>query len=154
MSGEKKTGQQFVDDLMYGDKSKISLNGSGGQTYGGGIYMATNSNPKKGRIPSEKAQYDAADDSKYYGNGNSADRQMQITLSPNAKVGIYKKVYSEFTNESPSIKQKFGYDIGAYAAAKGYDALRSVNGGWGCDYTMVYNRTALIICDEILQPFD
>lgn len=147
VSGKQKTGQEFADTLMKGSAKEQSLNGNGRQAFGGGIYVATTSNPKAGKMPSAKNQNSANQDSKMYGDswnkgGNST---IAMTLSPKAKVGDYNQLDSQFRNLPRSTRQKFGYDVGAWAASQGYDAIRAKNAGWGCDYTVVYNRTALIM---------
>lgn len=80
-----------------------------------------------------------------YGYGKST--QIQMTVDPSAKIGDYNKVLSEFHNHTNATRAKFGYDVGAYAAAKGYDGLRAKGAGWGCDYVTIYNRTKMIMLD-------
>ena len=70
-----------------------------------------------------------------------------VTLDPSAKIGDYNTVYRQFSRESVSVRSRFG-DVGAYAAAKGYDGLRAKDGGWNCDYVTIFNRTKLIVLDD------
>lgn len=144
VTGKRKTGAQFADDLKNSDS--FSHNGSGGQVYGGGIYIAANKNPVKGKAPSPSASANAKGESQAYGHG-SGSKTVAMTLDKNAKVGDYNKVMSEFKTLSSTQKSKFGNEIAAYATSKGYDALR-VNPYGGVDYVMVYNRTKLIIFDS------
>ena len=147
-TGKRVKATAFADNILYGDAGTFSLNGSGGQAYGGGMYMAGTRKPKKGTTPTSGAIANAAMDSQCYGNrGSSAT--VSITLDPGAKVGNYNRVRAEYSRLPGTEKRKYGYDVGAYAAAKGYDALRSDNAGMGCDYYMVYNRTKLIFLEDV-----
>lgn len=147
-TGKRVKAAAFADNILHGDAGKFSLNGSGGQAYGGGMYMAGTSKPKKGTSPSSNAVTNAVRDSHCYGNaGNAAT--ISVTLDPGAKIGNYNTVRAAFSKLPRSERVKYDYDVGAYAAAKGYDALRSTNAGWGCDYYMVYNRTKLIFLDQV-----
>lgn len=145
ITGEETSAGQFADTIMHGDASKFSLNGDGGQAYGGGMYIATNSKPKPGETPDA---FYARSDSVIYGNGDYP-AVMTMTISPTAKIGDYQEVRDDFFNEPHSVKEKFDYDVGAYAAAKGYDGLRAKGAGWGSDYITMYNRTALIFSEEV-----
>lgn len=143
VTGKTATSKEFADAIMHGDAQDFSLNGTGGQVYGGGMYITTNPRPKKGTVPNgTKAKQDSA---MYGSRGRST--QIQMTVDPSAKIGDYSKVYTEFHNQPYATRTKFGYDVGAYAAAKGYDGLRAKGAGWGCDYVTVYNRTKMIMLD-------
>ena len=143
VTGKQKTGAQFADDLKNSDA--FSHNGTGGQVYGGGIYIAATPNPVKGRAPSRKDTNSAKGESQAYGWG-SGSKTVAMTLDKNAKIGDYNKVSREYRNLSSSERSKYGNDVAAYATSKGYDALRT-NAYGSSDYIMVYNRTKLIIYD-------
>lgn len=143
VTGKHKTSGQFADDLK--NATTISHNGSGGQVYGAGIYIAAASNAKPGRAPSQSATNAAKSDSKCYGGSSSTT--MAMTLDKSAKIGDYTATRNEFSRMTSSQRAKYGNELGAYAASKGYDALKAVDAGWGCDYIMVYNRTKLIVFD-------
>lgn len=144
VTGKRKSADDFVNDMKNSDT--ISHNGSGGQVYGGGIYIAATQNPRKGVAPSRTDTNAAKKDSQCYGSGNS--KTMAMTLATNAKVGDYYTVLNEFNNLSwNSRTKKYGGDVAAYAASKGYDALKAQGAGWGCDYVMVYNRSKLVVFD-------
>lgn len=145
VTGKRKTGAQFTDDLKNADD--FSHNGTGYKVYGGGIYMASTPNPVKGTTPSRKDTNAAKTDSQGYGRGGG-DKTVAMTLSPNAKVGDYYQIQSKFNSLPRKQRARFGNDMAAYAASLGYDALRAVNAGWNCDYLTVYNRSALIIYDN------
>lgn len=149
VTGKKMTSQQFADKLMYGEPDEFSHGGNGGKVYGGGTYIAA-TKVTPGRTPTQSAQRNARQDSEGYGGPNST--VVKMTLSPTAKVGNYYDVLNEFNKEPKTVRNQYvkaggyGNDVGAYAAAKGYDALSWTAGNYG--YTMVYNRTAMIICDK------
>ena len=142
VTGKRKTSSQFADDLKNSDT--FSHNGSGGQAYGGGIYIAATQNPVQGKGPSRVSSQNAKIHSQAYGSGSSTT--IAVTMDPSSQIGDFRKMQSELANMSNSQRQKFGYDIGAYAASKGYDALKVDVGG--CDYLMVYNRSKLIVFDR------
>lgn len=144
VTGRHKTGAQFVDDLKNSDN--FSHNGTGGKVYGGGIYIAATSKPVQGKAPSRSATNQAKTDSQGY--GGSTSKTVALTLDKSAKIGDYNKVRSEYNNLSYRDKARFGNDMAAYAASKGYDALRAVDAGWGCDYITVYNRSKLVVYDN------
>lgn len=144
-SGKRVSAKQFKDD--FSNKDNISLNGSGGQAYGGGIYIATTRNPQKGTLPKGSKVSDAVNDSLYYGRtGRRATAA--VTLDPTAKVADGNTIRRKFFALSSSEMTRFGGDIAAYAAALGYDAVTWKNAGGNCDYTTVYNRTKLIVLDD------
>lgn len=146
VTGKMKSAADFADDLKNTDAFKH--NGTGGQCYGTGIYIASTSNPMKGTAPSRNATNAAKADSRGYGYNDPNKKTVGMTLTKDAKIGDYNKLYSEFNKLPRSQRAKFGFDEGAYIASKGYDAARAVNAGYGCDYTVVYNRTKLIIFDS------
>lgn len=145
VTGKYKTGSQFADDLKNSDT--FAHNGNGMRAYGGGLYIAATQNSVKGQAPSRSSTNAAKSDSRMYGGGLQSSKQVGMTLDPSAKIGDYSKVRSEFNRLPASKRQNFGNDVGAYAASKGYDGLRAVDAGWGCDYITVYNRTKLVIYD-------
>lgn len=124
-----------------------SLNGTGMQAFGGGLYtvgsaIGNTRGPALGRKIAA-SQYESAG----YGT-----KQMMSTLSPNAKVASPTKARSlnnEFSSLSMSQRRKFGNDIGAYIASKGYDAAQ-----WHTDntpYVTIYNKSALIFYGGVAQ---
>lgn len=149
VTGKDQTSKQFADTLMYGDEKSFSLNGSGGQVYGGGLYVAMNRNPVSGITPSGRDAHSAESDSKMYGWSGHKNATVSITYDPSSKIGDFNAVSDAFDGLSRSEKARFNYDVGAYAAAKGYDGLRSKDAGWGCDYVIMYNRTKLIMLDNV-----
>lgn len=146
VTGKTKTAADFADDLKNADV--FAHNGNGGQAYGSGIYIASTSNPVKGKAPSRTDTNAAKQDSSGYGYGDPNKKTVGMTLAKDAKIGDYNKLYSEWNNLTYTERMRFGYDEGAFYASKGYDAVRAVGAGWNCDYTVVYNRTKLIVYDS------
>lgn len=147
-TGKHKTSDEFVNDLKNGDK--FSHNGSGGQAYGAGIYIAGTSNPVKGRAPSRSATDSAKQDSKCY--GNSTAKTVAMTLHKDANIGDYNQLQSQYSRiPSSTRRSKYGMNsndgFAAFCASKGYDAVCAKGAGWNCDYIIVYNRTKLVIFD-------
>lgn len=147
-TGKQKTSDEFVNDLKNGDK--FSHNGSGGQAYGAGIYIAGTSNPVKGRAPSRSATDSAKQDSKCY--GNSTAKTVAMTLHKDANIGDYNQLQSQYSRiPSSTRRSKYGMNsndgFAAFCASKGYDAVCAKGAGWNCDYIIVYNRTKLVIFD-------
>lgn len=136
---------EFLDRLKYGEN--FDHNGNGGKVSGGGLYLASTSRPKPGKMPSTKDQNNAMMDSIGYGDSDGTSRTILATLDPTAKVANYGDMYKEFGKLNKEERAKYDNDLGAYVASKGYDAMRRKDGGWGCDYTMVYNRSKMIFFD-------
>lgn len=81
-----------------------------------------------------------------YGMGHTYIETM--TLDPSAKVVNYRDVRKMLLKdefELPDGRMAGELDLGAYAAALGYDAINVVDAGGGCDYTVILNRTKCII---------
>ena len=144
-TGKNRKAGQFINDVK--NANDITLNGSGGQAYGGGMYLAGNLTVKKGKMPNKKEQDTARSHTIRYGYGAGYSKTMAATLDPSAKVESWDKVYNEFKNLPSREKRKYDFDEGAYAAAKGYDAVVRDVGGGGA-YYMVYNRSKMVIFDE------
>lgn len=142
-TGKAKSADDFLDDLKNGDK--VSLNGSGGQVYGGGMYFAASRSGKAGTAPSKLGSYKAETESKAYGDGTSST--VAAAIDPSAKIGSYKALANEFKSLTYAERQRYGNDVGAYACAKGYDAI-SHKVYSGIDYIMVYNRTKVIFYEN------
>ena len=142
---KQMTAQDFKKMFMEADS--IQAAGNGGRAYGGGTYIAANSNPKPGTTPSSKSAGAALRDSQGYGY-SSSKVTAAITLDPSAKVADYNTVSRQFNRLQRSARSKYGFDVGAYAAAQGYDAMRARGAGWGCDYVTIFNRTKAIVLND------
>lgn len=141
----KTSSDTFVEKLMYGGPEEFALNGTGYQAYGGGMYTAAN---KKilGTLGQGGAL--AYDESTAY-SASKKSRTVAMTLSPTARIANKSQIDKKFMNLSKAERKRFNYDVGAYAAALGYDAIRIPGAGVNCDYITVFNRTALIICEDL-----
>lgn len=145
-SGIPRSSEEFAAQFESGENFK--LNGSGGQNYGGGIYVASNSGwSGGGQLPSEEDRLNAEIESIEYGHCQYTT--LALTIAPSAKIGNFKKLFPEFCSLSESEQARFGGygtdGIAAYAISKGYDGLRIPNAGMDCDYTALYNRTKIIL---------
>lgn len=135
----------FIDYMKKGTEDQLSLNGSGASAYGQGIYTAS-TKMTPGKKPSRQAQETAAEGSIDY-QPRGQGKTIAMTLDPSAKVGDYDTLYRELRNLPRGEKDTYSWDVGVYAAAKGYDAVTTQI--WGDEhYTMVYNRTKMIFFDE------
>lgn len=141
---KKKKAEDFVDEIKNDDN--FSFNGGGSRFYGGGIYFAGAHSAKAGKVPSVKGQNEAIEDSIGYGYGPDSSKTFAVTLDPSAKVAKYSDVMNEFMSMPAKEQINFDFDVGAYAAAKGYDAMTAERGG-NLTYDMVYNRSKLIFFD-------
>lgn len=145
-SGIQRSSEDFATQFESGES--FSLNGNGQQVYGSGIYVASNSEWKSRRqLPSEEDRLSAELDSSEYGHGQYTT--LALTIAPNTKIGNYEELYSEYCSLSESEQARFGgygrEGVAAYAISKGYDGLRIPGAGIGCDYTVLYNRTKIIL---------
>lgn len=145
-SGIQRSSEDFAAQFESGES--FSLNGSGQQVYGSGIYVASNSGwSGGGQLPSEEDRLNAELDSSEYGHGQYTT--LALTIAPNTRIGNYEELYSEYCSLSESEQARFGGygrdGIAAYAISKGYDGLRIPGAGIGCDYTVLYNRTKIIL---------
>ena len=145
VSGKQKSADDFKQMLMQDDS--IQAAGNGMRLYGGGTYVATNRGAKPGTAPSPQAAQNALRGSQAYGRGR-ASATASITLDPSAKVADYSKIHSAFRKLSSAERSRYGGDEGAYAAAKGYDAMRARGAGGSSDYMTIFNRTKLIILND------
>lgn len=134
----------YVDQLKNGE---FNVRCTGGAQYGRGMYMATSWDG----VTDYDAAYRVADNySSRYGKRGAV---INMTLDKSAKVVDFYELMQMARNDSGPFQNASnlskiddaGHDIGAYAAAKGYDAI-SVNNGQG--YTIVLNRTKLTIFEQ------
>ena len=68
-----------------------------------------------------------------------------LTLDPSAKIITYDNILEMQANDSDKFKE---LDIGVYAAMKGYDAINAEGHGESGSYTVILNRTKVLILDE------
>lgn len=138
-----RTGQS-ADDVckLTMTDGNAALGGTGQKFYGSGLYMVgCTFGSATGRNLGKKVAA-AQNESAWYGT-----TQMMATVHPSAKIATQKqaqKMQSDFYNLSSSQQARFGGDMGAYIASKGYDGAQ-----WHPDsdpgpYVTMYNKSAII----------
>ena len=156
--GVGATNQQTLDAydqaLKTGD---FYVKCSGGSVHGYGMYAASvAANGKNARYGISSAENTA----KIYAGGNSAQKIYTMTLDKSAKVGKewdlanQMRGDTEFQNvcRKSGMNNSYTKDVGVYAAYKGYDAYiansgRTTSDGSDSDYTVILNRSKVIIYD-------
>lgn len=131
----------YEDQLKNGD---FYVQCKGGNAMGRGMYAAASWNGTNGYNSALAA-------SQVYG-----PRSVNMTLDKSARVISENALSKMIAKEPPgspfrqagswSNDDTAAFDMGAYAAAKGYDAISS--GRFGGSYTVVLNRTKLVILDQ------
>lgn len=135
--GTKYSAKAAAKQVM--SDGKASLNGNGAQCYGGGLYLV-GAKVSSGNGRNANTVASAQRHSFMYNN-----QQMMATVHPSAKIATpsqTSKMSDDFSHLSSSSKAKFGYDVGAYIASKGYDGAQ-----WHSHsnpYVTMYNKSALI----------
>lgn len=130
---------------------------SGGSVHGYGMYAA--SVPANGKQAASGIK-DAESTAKAYCRGNNSQQIYTMTLDKSAKVGTETSLKRQMANDSAfkqacsssSLNTRYTYDVGVYAAYKGYDAYIAGRGryssdGASSDYTVILNRSKVIIYD-------
>lgn len=158
-ASDKRTLDAYDQELKTGD---FYVKCSGGSVHGYGMYCASvAANGTRARSGIKHAESVA--DSYAYGRSTKV---YTMTLDKSAKVGNENALYTQMRNDREFAKvcQKSGMrssytmDVGVYAAYKGYDAYISRGGrnsrdGSSSDYTVVLNRSKVIILDTDNIPF-
>lgn len=141
---DDETLYAYVDSLKNGE---FYVECSGGSQYGRGMYVASSWD---GTVDYDEAFSEADRYARGMIGDGSIGLVLNMTLDKSAKTvnysDIMEQAYHEggpFRPSNNSHSSKAKDDIGAYAAAKGYDAI-TVPGG----YTIVLNRTKLTIFEE------
>ena len=129
----------------------------GGSVHGYGMYAA--SVAANGRNASSGVR-DAESTAKAYARGSNAQKIYTMTLDKSAKIGTENQLKrqmqsdTEYRNvcQNSGINWRYTQDVGVYAAYKGYDAYiadsgRSSSSGSSSDYTVILNRSKVIIFD-------
>lgn len=142
----QRTYSAKSEDVLKGYRDKL-YNGEwyvdcsdGGSIYGQGMYCASD---YKGKLSSGIDK-----EMKYYQKmhektrGNNIHYTETFTLDPSAKIADYYEL-DEVYEKSKKLQKKFD-DIGTYAAALGYDAIKVDGRGRSGSYTVVLNRTKVI----------
>lgn len=135
---------------------------SGGSAHGYGMYAA--SVEANGRNASKGIKH-AESTAKAYASGNSVQKTYTFTLDKSAKIGdestLTSQMYSDTQYKAICNASKMNHaytmDVGVYAAYKGYDAFiassgRTSRGGSSSDYTVILNRSKVILYDTSNVP--
>lgn len=129
---------------------------SGGSAHGYGMYCAsldTNIPPK-----TYKSKMQSAISTAQSYAANKVSTVYTFTLDKSAKVSTESALKRQMKNDTEfqkvcqasKMKSYYTQDVGVYAAYKGYDAYVAGSGrsGHGSDYTVVLNRSKVIMLDE------
>lgn len=130
---------------------------SGGSVHGYGMYAASvAANGRNARSGIKSAESTA----RAYAGGNRAQKVYTMTLDSSAKVGKEWDLYNQMRGDTEFLRvcsrsgmsRSYTQDVGVYAAYKGYDAYiarggRSSSDGSSSDYTVILNRSKVIIFD-------
>lgn len=153
-ASDQRTLDAYDNALKTGD---FYVKCSGGSVHGYGMYAA--SVAANGRNASSGIR-DAEGTAKAYAGGNRAQKIYTMTLDKSAKIGtestLKRQMQSDTEYKSVCSASKmnswYTQDVGVYAAYKGYDAYiansgRSSSSGSSSDYTVILNRSKVIIYD-------
>ena len=150
-ASDKKTLNAYDQALKTGE---FYVKCSGGSVHGYGMYCA--SVAANGKLASSGLTH-AEGTANTYAKGR-AKKIYTMTLDKSAKVGVANTLKAQMRNDTDfqNACRKGGYsmDVGVYAAYKGYDAYiarggRSATDGSYSDYTVVLNRSKVIIYDGV-----
>ena len=144
------TMQKYDSDLKTGD---FYVKCRGGNAHGYGMYAASfEANSTLSGNLSKDAQRTADSYA-----GGSVKMIYSMTLDKSAKIGTESSLKNQMRNDNEykkmcnqsSLHANYTMDVGVYAAYKGYDAYIANNGrsGYSSDYTVILNRSKLIIFD-------
>ena len=131
---------------------------SGGSVHGYGMYAASlkanGSNAKSGISHAESTAQS------YASWGHNASKIYTMTLDKSARIGTESQLKRQMASDSAfkqacnssSMNTRYTYDVGVYAAYKGYDAYiagsrRTAADSSYSDYTVILNRSKVIIYD-------
>lgn len=154
-ASDQATLNAYDKNLKSGD---FYVKCSGGSVHGYGMYAA--SVQANGRYASSGIR-DAESTAKSYASwGSSASKVYTMTLDKSAKIGNESTLRRQMRNDgdfqkacrSSSMNSRYTQDVGVYAAYKGYDAYvagsgRSSSNGSSSDYTVILNRSKVILFD-------
>ena len=153
-ASDQRTLDAYDQALKTGD---FYVKCSGGSVHGYGMYAA--SVPANGRNASSGIR-DAEGTAKAYASGNRAQKVYTMTLDKSAKIGTESALKQQMRNDTEyqkvcsasKMNTWYTQDVGVYAAYKGYDAYiansgRSSSSGSTSDYTVILNRSKVIIYD-------
>ena len=153
-ASDQRTLNAYDQALKTGD---FYVKCSGGSVHGYGMYAA--SVAAKGSS-ARAGISDAEGTAQAYARGNRAQKIYTMTLDKSAKVGNEASLKRQMRNDTEfqkvcqasKMRSYYTQDVGVYAAYKGYDAYiagrgRSSASGSSSDYTVILNRSKVIILD-------
>lgn len=159
-ASDKATLDAYDKALKTGD---FYVKCSGGSVHGYGMYAASvQANGRNANYGVKSAESTAKS---YADWGGGASKVYTMTLDKSAKIGNEydlsrqmrsDKEYQSVCNAS-KMNRSYTQDVGVYAAYKGYDAYiagsgRSSSSGSSSDYTVILNRSKVIIYDDSNDP--
>lgn len=159
-ASDQRTLDAYDQALKTGD---FYVKCSGGSVHGYGMYCASvQANGSKAKHGVKDAEGTAV----AYARGNRAQKIYTMTLDKSAKVGTESDLIRQMRNDSEfqsvcrksGMRSQYTEDVGVYAAYKGYDAYIASSGrtsrdGSRSDYTVILNRSKVIIYDDSNVPF-
>ena len=153
-ASDQRTLDAYDQALKTGD---FYVKCSGGSVHGYGMYAA--SVAANGKRASSGIR-DAESTAQAYARGNSSQKIYTMTLDKSAKIGTESALKQQMRNDTEfqsvcsasKMNSWYTQDVGVYAAYKGYDAYvagsgRSSSSGSSSDYTVILNRSKVIIYD-------
>jgi hypothetical protein len=153
-ASDQRTLDAYDQNLKTGE---FYVKCSGGSVHGYGMYAA--SVAVKGSRASSGIS-DAESTAKAYCRGNNAQKIYTMTLDKSAKVGTESSLKRQMARDTEfqkacnnsGMNSRYTYDVGVYAAYRGYDAYIAGRGryssdGASSDYTVILNRSKVIIYD-------
>lgn len=156
---DQKTLNAYDQNLKNGD---FYVKCSGGSVHGYGMYAASvqvNGQNAKSGIR------DAESTARSYAGYSRASKVYTMTLDKSAKIGTESDLLYQMRNDtefqsvcnSSKMNRSYTQDVGVYAAYRGYDAYiagsgRSSTSGSSSDYTVILNRSKVIIYDDSGAP--
>ena len=148
LNGRSVTAKGMKD--AYTSENDMKLNGTGGRVYGDGLYVASGAM----RAKNSQHRYQGADhtDKKLLADMRSdirgyGDGQTVLKMAWNSKPNIANQgqLSYEFNKLSSSERAKYGNHLNTYAAAKGFDAMRTSGTQ---DYMVIFNRSKIAVLDD------
>ena len=131
---------------------------SGGSVHGYGMYAA--SVAANGKNAKSGLQHAESTAQSYATWGKNVSKVYTMTLDKSAKVGTESNLKRQMARDTEfqkacnnsGMNSRYTYDVGVYAAYKGYDAYiagrgRYASDGSASDYTVILNRSKVIIYD-------
>lgn len=151
-ASDAATLKAYDDDMKNG---QFYVKCSGGNVHGYGMYAA--SLPANGKNAQAALQSAQATANSYAGSGHK--KIYTFTMDPSAKMGNEDALRKQMKNDKAfqkicsdsSMRSWYTNDVGVYAAMKGYDGYYAGSGqtnGYSSDYTVILNRSKVILYDS------